>query len=37
MRKRRGPRIDPRGAPAKTGLHDDICPFKTTLPSLPDR
>ena len=37
MRKRSGPRIDPRGTSAKTGLHDDVCPFRTTLWNLPDR
>ena len=31
MRRRRGFRIDPWGAPVKTGFHDDICPFKATL------
>ena len=37
MRKRRGPRTDPWGTSAKTGLHDAICAIKTTLCSLPDR
>ena len=37
MRKRRKPRNDTWGTPDKTGLHDDICSFKTTLYSLPDR
>ena len=37
MRKRRGPKNDLWETPAKIGLHDDICPFKTTLYSVPDR
>ena len=36
MRKIRGPRIDTCATLAKTGLHDDICPFKTTFCGLPD-
>ena len=35
-RKRSGPRIEPWGTPAKTGLHDDVCPFKTILWNLPE-
>ena len=23
--------MDPGGTPARTGLHDEVCPFKTTL------
>ena len=28
MRNRSGPNIEPWETPAKTGLHDDVCPFK---------
>ena len=34
-RKRSEPKIEPWETPAKNGLHDDVCPFKTTLWSLP--
>ena len=27
MRKRRGPNMDPRGTPARTGLHDEVYPL----------
>ena len=37
MIKGSGPRIDPWGTPAKSGLHDDVCPFRKTLWNLPDR
>ena len=30
-RKRRGPNIDPLGTLVRIGLHDEVCPFKTTL------
>ena len=36
-RKRSEPRIEPWRTPAKTGLHDDACPFKRTLWNLPNR
>ena len=26
-----GPKIEPGATSVKTGLHDDVCPFKTTL------
>ena len=37
MRTRSVPKIEPWGALAKTGLHDDVWSFKTTLWSLPER
>ena len=37
MRKKSGAKIEPWGAPAKTGLHDDVCAFETTLWSQPER
>ena len=37
MRKRSGPKVEPWGTPAKTGFDDDVCLFKTTLWSLPER
>ena len=37
MRKRSGLKIEPWGTPAKTGLQDDVCSFKTTLFSIPER
>ena len=30
-RKNRGPRMDPWGTPALISVHDEYCPFKTTL------
>ena len=36
-RKRSGSRMEPWGTPTKTGLHDEVCLFKTTLWSLPDK
>ena len=36
-RKRSGPRMEPWGTPIKTGLHDEVFLFKTTLWSLPDK
>ena len=29
--------MEPWGTPAKTGLHDEVCLFITTLLNLPDR
>ena len=29
--------MEPWGTPAKTDLHDKVCPFETTLRNLPDR
>ena len=29
--KRRGPKIDTRGTPALTPVHEEICPFRITL------
>ena len=31
IRKRGRSVMEPWGTPAKTRLHDDVCPFKTTL------
>ena len=31
MSKRSVPKIEPWGTPARTGFHDEVCPFKTTL------
>ena len=36
-RQRSGPNIEPCGTPAKTGFHDEFCPFKITLWNLPER
>ena len=36
-RKRSGSRMEPWGTPTKTGLHDEVCLFKTTLWSLSDK
>ena len=37
MKKESEPKIEPCGTPAKTGLHDDVYPFKKTLSSLPEK
>ena len=37
IRKRSGPKVDPCGTPAKTGLHDEDWPLKKALWILPDR
>ena len=36
-RNRIGPSIEPWGAPAITGLYEDVCPFKITLWNLSER
>ena len=37
MRERGGPKIEPWGIPARTGFHNEVCRFKTTLWNLPGR
>ena len=36
MKKMSRPEIEHWRAPAKTGLHEEVCPFKTTLWNILD-
>ena len=36
MGKRSGPKIEPWRTLARTGFHDGVCPFNTTLWNLQD-
>jgi hypothetical protein len=37
IRKRRGPRTEPRGTPDIIGFHEEVTPFKITLYFLFER